>query len=789
MVKNDYKKYFDLDKITEDVDSYLPKFNKKLFLEAFVFAEKAHRGQLRKDKKTPYIVHPLAAVEILVSLHSDQDVLISALLHDVPEDTKYDIKEVKSKFGKEVAFLVDGITKLSKVQYQHNMPERDVESLKKLFLHSAKDVRVILIKLADRLHNMRTLFNVNPEKRIRIATETLEIFVPMANLLGINKLKTELEDLCFNYLFPTEHDKLKIKIKDSNERNKVILKDFVKVLQKELKKVRIENKIFPRDKGVYRAYKRICSKGKTIDNIKDRIALKIIVDSIPHCYEVLGIVHGKFIPRPNSFKDYIANSKPNGYQSLHTIVFGMDGILTEIQIQTEKMHREAEYGIASHFFDKEENSKRFNISMLLDDKRSEWVNKVLELEKDHGAESDFLADLKLDILHDRIFVFTPKGRTIDLPNGASVIDFAYDIHSDVGNHAVKAELNNEVVPITKFLKTGDVVKVLTKKDAYPELYWLSFSKTNLAKNKIIFALKKKGRQKKIYEGKNLLQKEFDIAGLGLCDDLNFKRLKISFNDLFKKNLNTIRDVYAGIGEGSIRALNVINFLKNYQIQNKKGIYKEKKNKNNDLKISLKIIGKNRFGLLKDISAIMYQYAKDMIYLKGWTAHSREDAYFRVKLVVDNTDAISKIFGELEQIDDIKTIYRVSGKGLIYFYLISIFTAAFWTLHPFALYYLTKSNTIAHHYISDPILIVAVALLLFSILYLTRILKKYFPFLRNKKKLWGISFIISTFAVLILSFELQYFHFHISWILMLGFLLLLYLYLGINYFKSRDFFNY
>ncbi|MFA7685751.1 MAG: HD domain-containing protein, partial [Candidatus Gracilibacteria bacterium] len=386
-----YKKFFDLNAIVKSVLVYLPKFNKELFLKAFDFAEKAHLGQFRKDGTTPYIVHPMAAVQILISMDADQDILIGALLHDVPEDTKYDIHDVEQLFGKDVAFLVDGITKLSKVHYHYNMPEREVESLKKMFLHTAKDPRVILIKLADRLHNMRTLQYVDkPEKRVRIATETLEIFVPIANLLGINIIKTELEDLCFQHLFPSEYERLKTKIKDSNLRNNASIEQFIDILKNAFVKGKISMEISPREKGLYRAYKRICSIGKTIDDIRDRISVRILVKTTTRCYQVLGVVHSLFIPKTHSFEDYIANPKINGYQSLHTIVFGPNGIETEIQIQTEDMNLESKYGIASCFFKKK--------PLLIDDKKAAWLMNVMEIEKKEKTGFDFLEDLKIDIL-------------------------------------------------------------------------------------------------------------------------------------------------------------------------------------------------------------------------------------------------------------------------------------------------------------------------------------------------------------------------------------------------------
>lgn len=758
MSRETYKKYFDINEIIKSIKEYIPNFNEERFLKAFDLAETAHRGQLRKDGETPYIVHPLETVKILTGLHADENVLISALLHDVPEDTQHDLNEIESLFGDEVSFLVDGITKLSKVHYQHNMPERSIESLKKLFLHTAKDLRIIIIKLADRLHNMRTLKYVEkPEKRLRIATETLEIFVPIANLLSLTKLKTELEDLCFQHIFPSEYEKLRLKIQESNKKNSDILHRMILKIKNSLEKEEVNADIGQREKGLYRAYKRICSMGRTIDSIKDRIAIKVIVDTPAQCYQALGIIHGLYLPKPDSFKDYIATPKINGYQSLHTVVFGIDGLITEIQIQTKEMQFESEYGIASAFF-KIPNKKSDKVSKLTDDKRSFWLNKIIEIEKEKHVGDDFLEDLRIDILQDRIFVFTPKGETVDLPKDATIIDFAYAIHSDLGDHAIKADINGEICPITSILKTGDVIKVITELDSYPELYWLSFVRTNLARNKILLYLKKVGRDEKIFEGRKLLQKEFDIAGLGLCENINFKKIKNSLNNALNKSFSNMFDLFAAIGGGEIKTSDILKVIRiNKKFKPEIQIKKEKM-----YRINLRITAKNRFGLLQDITSIIYRYVDDVTYVKGWASKSNEYAYYDIQVIVSKLETISHIFNELEQFDDIYSVYPVYHRGIFLVISSCIVTILFWATNPFILEYGVNKGIFKIDYVlSNILLFIDSGILMFVLLYTSTIIKKYFPTMRNKMVHWITTSALTVIGLMILFREFYSYNFHLS----------------------------
>ena len=792
MPYSSYKKYFDLEKLIIEIKAYMPRFNEKSFLRAFSFAEKAHRGQLRKDGVTPYIVHPVETVRSLVHLHADEDILISAILHDVPEDTKHEIHEVKQKFGPKVAFLVDAITKLSKVHYLHNMPERQVESLKKLFLHSAKDPRVILIKLADRLHNMKTLSSIkDPEKKLRIARETLEIYVPIANLLGIQDLKSQLEDYCFKYLFPTEYRKLKAKLENTGEKHKEGIKDFIKIVKKGLKKNSLKAEVYGRKKGLYSIYKKICSQGKTIDDIDDRVGVRVITDTVAQCYQLLGVIHDKFTPKMGRFKDYIANPKVNGYQSLHTSVFGSDGVVTEVQIRTHDMDTEAGYGIASHFFYKKPTKANKNKN-LIKDKRSSWVNKILEMEKVLKSSDDFMENLKLDIFQDRIFVFTPKGATIDLPRKATAIDFSYAIHTEVGNHAAKAEINGEMKPITSQLKTGDVVNIITLKKISPAASWLPFAKTNFAKNKICLYLKKISKVKKLKEGYKILQKELDIARLGTYTSLNLKKIRNSLASVFGKNFDNWDDIFVAVGEGSIRAIDVLTALE------VKVPYKTNKNKlyslfdriitrtiKDGVKLNVKMFIKNRFKISQEILAVLYRYAIDVTYFKAWSSPLVKKGNIKTKLVLGNFEEATKMLDELEKIDDVYNVQTYSSKGIIFFYFMSVLTSIVWIMHPFLLNWLVHSGwTPTNSFIVEIFFYAAIFLLVFLILYLTKIIKINFPLIRDKRLLWFTSFTVSTIAVVVLAIELIYLDLQLSRLVIMAGIVLMYFNLGLNYYNSR-----
>lgn len=458
---------------------------------AFFFAANAHSGQKRMSGE-PYIIHPTSAASQLIDMHLDAETIAGALLHDVCEDTHISPKDISKVLGGKIAFLVEGITKLDKVRYRGT--ERDAENLRKMFLAVAQDIRVVLIKLADRLHNMQTLKYVAPEKRKRIAMETLEIYAPLAYRLGIGELKGQLEDLAFPYAYPREHRWLLQHAKDTFEERHAYITHLIPVVQGELERENLKSlDIHARAKHYYSLYRKLHARHEDIRNIHDLIALRIIVGTVEECYRTLGIIHNFLPPVPGRIKDYIATPKPNGYRSLHTTVFGPEGKITEIQIRTSAMHEEAENGIVAHWAYTELKNNPATTSMkdLPRAKGLAWVSRLREWQKEFKNPEDFLESLKIDFFKDRIFVFTPKGEVLDLPDGATPIDFAYQIHSQIGNTAVGARVNGRIVPLDHYLQNVDVVEILTQKNKKPSRSWLTFVKTASAKKKIFSVLRQK----------------------------------------------------------------------------------------------------------------------------------------------------------------------------------------------------------------------------------------------------------------------------------------------------------
>ncbi|MBU3925542.1 RelA/SpoT family protein [Patescibacteria group bacterium] len=455
----------------------------EIITKAFEFAKEAHEDQKRLSGD-PFIIHPLETAKTIAKLQLDAKTIAAALLHDVCEDKNVEEKIIRKKFGEEIAFLVSGVTKLGEIKYKD--AELKTENLRKMFLAMAKDIRVIFIRLADRMHNMQTLQFIPKEKQRRIAEETLEIYAPIANRLGIGEFKGQLQDLAFPYIYPEEYKKVKEMLKGRYEQKEHELIKTKYELEKEIKKNGINDfSVDSRIKHLYSLFQKFQRPeiNMDIENIYDLIALRIIVKNVEDCYKVLGIIHNMWKPLPGKIKDYIATSKPNGYQSLHTTIFAIDGAITEIQIRTKKMHEEAEYGIAAHWAYTESNKPRTGGVV---NPRMSWVNQLVDWQKSiaQGQTQDFLETLKLDFFKDRVFCFTPKGDVIDLPEGATAIDFAYAIHSDIGNSASAAKVNNKFVSLDTILKNGDIVEIQTQKNKKPSAEWLERAKTSLAKKQI-----------------------------------------------------------------------------------------------------------------------------------------------------------------------------------------------------------------------------------------------------------------------------------------------------------------
>lgn len=492
--------------LIDTIHSYLPKAKCDDVTKAYQLAEEAHKDQ-RRVSGEPYILHPLAVAQILADMKIDTTTITASLLHDVVEDTSYTLDDLKKMFGKEVAFLVDGVTKLSRLNYR-TKEDQQLNSMRKMFLAMAKDVRVVVIKLADRLHNMRTLRYMRSDKQKRIAQETLEIFAPLAHRLGIFNIKWKLEDLSFRYLEPDKYYDLVDQMKQKRHVREEIVNEAIDVLKKALDEAHIHCEINGRPKHFYSIYKKMKKDNRDLSQVYDLFAIRVIVDDVKDCYGVLGIVHSLWKPLPYRFKDYIAMPKPNNYQSLHTTVIGTRGQPVEIQIRTWEMHRIAEYGVAAHWRYKEGNQTANKDAF---DEKMGWLRNLLEWQ-DTSNPKEFVNALKLDAFSDEVFVFSPRGDVIDLPQGAIPIDFAYRIHTDVGHRCVGAKINGKIVPLDYKLKNGDIVEIITSKVGKPSLDWLNIVGSSESRSKIRSWFKKENREENIAKGLDALERECKRLG-------------------------------------------------------------------------------------------------------------------------------------------------------------------------------------------------------------------------------------------------------------------------------------
>lgn len=461
-----------------DLTGELKAGEKELLENAYAFAEKAHEGQ-KRHSGDPYFVHVFETAKILASLGMDAKTIAAGFMHDVLEDTEIQESEMEEKFGKDIVFLVNGVTKLGTLKYRGH--ERHVESLRKFFVAMSNDLRVVIIKLADRLHNLRTLEHVREDKRARIALESIDVYAPLANRLGMGKLKGEIEDAAFPYAYPKEYIQVENIIKEKEKEFQKNLNEVSIEIEKELKKNNIRFvEIDYRIKHKYSLYKKLLRHNMDLEKIHDVVALRVIVENEEDCYRVLGIVHGIWKPVPGRIKDYIALPKPNGYRSLHTTIFTGSGGIAEIQIRTMKMHAEAAYGIAAHFAYKENGDKKAR-----DDKsKFEWIEQLQNLKDIAHNPENFIEHLKTDFFNDRIFILTPDGDVVDLPENSSPIDFAYSIHSDIGDHISSVKINGKMSPISTKLKNRDIVEIITKDSSHPSSKWLELVKTTVAKKHI-----------------------------------------------------------------------------------------------------------------------------------------------------------------------------------------------------------------------------------------------------------------------------------------------------------------
>ena len=534
-------------RLIEIIKSYQPDETCENIRKAYELADEAHKEQKRVNGD-PYILHPLAVAEILADMEIDTTTITASLLHDVVEDTEYILEDIERIFGKEVAFLVDGVTKLNRLDYR-TKEDQQVNSMRKMFLAMAKDIRVVVIKLADRLHNMRTLKYMRSEKQKRIAQETLEIYAPLAHRLGIFNIKWELEDLSFRYMEPDKYYDLVDQMKEKRKVREEIVNEAIDVLKKTLTESSISFEINGRPKHFYSIYKKMKKDNRDLSQIYDLYAIRVIVDTVQDCYGVLGIVHSLWKPLPYRFKDYIAMPKPNNYQSLHTTVIGTRGQPVEIQIRTWDMHHIAEYGVAAHWRYKEGRASQKATGF---DEKMGWLRNLLEWQ-DTSNPQEFVNALKLDAFSDEVFVFTPRGDVIDLPQGAIPIDFAYRIHTDVGHRCVGAKVNGKIVPLDYALKNGDIVEVITSKTGKPSLDWLKIVGSSESRSKIRNWFKKENREENIEKGSVALEKE--------CKRLGHDWKLVSHSGRIAKvakqmNAGTEDDLLAAVGYGGF-AVNTV----------------------------------------------------------------------------------------------------------------------------------------------------------------------------------------------------------------------------------------
>lgn len=537
-------------KIIQSVKNYNPKGDVSLIQKAGDFAKRVHEGQKRASGD-PYIIHPLEVAEILSQMKLDVPSIVAGLLHDTIEDTPVSLEDVKQEFGPEIAHLVDGVTKLSKIQFSSTQ-EKQAENFRKMIMAMAKDIRVVLIKLADRLNNMRTLEHLSEERQQNIARETMDIYAPLANRLGIQWMKVDLEELSFKYLKPDAYHEIDEQMKQVKKESAPYIEKVIKVFSKKLDEYKVPHQIYGRLKHYFSIYRKMLSQNISFEQVHDLIAFRIIVQNITQCYTALGIIHELWTPVPGRFKDYIAMPKANNYQSLHTTVICLDGERAEFQIRTQEMHEVAEKGIAAHWNYKENGSIDDQ-----DQQKFQWVQELLKWQKELKDPAEFLDTVKLDLFATDVYVFTPNGDVKELPHGATPIDFAYSIHSDVGNRCIGAKVNEKIVPLNYRLHSGDTLEILTNPHHKPSKDWLKFVVTSRAKSRIRQVIQQEQREKSIILGKELIEKEFEKFALSPSKYLKNEIVEKVMHEMGYQNLETLQ---MHIGYGKISPHQFINKL-------------------------------------------------------------------------------------------------------------------------------------------------------------------------------------------------------------------------------------
>lgn len=543
-----HERELNIDELCRRVETYYPDANFTLLRKAYLFAEKSHEGQMRSSGEK-YIIHPLNVAATLVKLHMDLDTIIAGLLHDVVEDCNVTPEEIEKEFTTEIAQIVVGLTKISKMKFK-SKEQSQAENFRKMVVAMAQDLRVIIVKLADRMHNMKTLQYVREEKQKRIAEETLDIYVPLASRLGINSVKIELEDICLRYLHPDVYYRLAEKVAMKKSDRESYIGDTISVIIEKLFEYSVKADITGRSKHFYSIYKKMVSRGVDFDQIHDILAFRIIVNNITECYKALGVIHSAFTPIPGRFKDYIAIPKVNNYQSLHTTVVGPKAERIEIQIRTQEMHEVAERGIAAHW--------KYKEGMSSGKTKLDWVQELLEYNKDTDNSSEFMSHVKNDLDVGGVFVFTPNGDVFELQDNSTPLDFAYRVHTDIGHRCVGAKVNGRMVPLKYILRSGDTIEILTSKTQTPNKDWLNIVKSSKAKAKIKSWLLKAERERNIEIGKETLDKAFKVLGTTLKAVLKRNDLEQAKEKL--TNIKTFSEIYNNIGAGKLDVDKVIDCI-------------------------------------------------------------------------------------------------------------------------------------------------------------------------------------------------------------------------------------
>ncbi len=554
---------------------YSKKVDTKLIMRAYNLADGKHKNQCRKSGE-PYIIHPINVAYLLADIGLDDKTICAALLHDVVEDTDVTNEDIREEFGSEISEMVAGVTKLSNIQFA-SIEERQAEDYRKMLLAMGKDIRVIIIKLADRLHNMRTLKYLSKERQIANAKETMELYAPLANRLGLYSLKWELEDLSFKYLYPDEYREIVEGLNKKRDERLRFINKIIEDIRVELKKQKIDAEITGRAKHLYSIYRKMKRDNKTLDQIYDLFALRILVNNVKDCYAALGVVHEMYNPMPGRFKDYISVPKPNMYQSIHTTLLGEKGTPFEVQIRTYDMHRIAEYGIAAHWAYKEVNygkKGKQNVKVNPEEDKLSWLRETLEWQKEMKDPEEFLNTLKTELFEDEVYVFTPKGKIKVLPRGATPIDFAYSIHEEIGHHMCGCKVNSKMMPIVTKIKNGDIIEIITNDSQKgPSRDWLKFIQTTRAKNKIQAWYKREQREENIEKGKDLIEKEIKRIGMSYEELFKTEYINVALERYKFKN---IEDMYASVGFGAISAGKIIaRILQEYRKEHKEENIEEK----------------------------------------------------------------------------------------------------------------------------------------------------------------------------------------------------------------------